>query len=580
MKKQLLRVLSLAAGVLTITACSSEYDFESKYNTETERDKVFNEIFVETFGEPDAYHTWGFERPETAETRAVNKNGNQWHDSNYFDLAYDPVVTEEEKIGVFNYVNKDVNYIETVEQENWSEYWISQVWDGENDANASNVKAPLSVPFSGESDAIAGAAHMDYLHVKESASQGDDIASWTHFNDFNSANNEGNYEGGKLYMYESGTLSFGYHNSYCDFYSDKYIVVSGATIFGTNSQYANYYYVCFDFEGTVSKEQTRISGNYKTTHTWVNTDSSGNGDGYEEANLQNVNFEVDGLYTTETLTNDVIDAAVATAYQNNSYVDGNGYHHTYTATPDYNSFKANSWVNGNKHFDGDNNFTDWIVRISPAKHNSVEPEIYARRVIAEDLGTAEATDFDYNDVVFDVVWDDATGTGTTITLKAAGGTLPLRLIVVDDDHRTTSISNPATASGSWVKLNREVHDWFDVSTSTMVNTGIASAPEKSEHYSGKIYADNVRIFVQKDNEWYEITAEAGEPAEKLAAGTDYPWMGERISITTKTEWYHNFLLYVANANVWGKNSYKKWYTSNPQKEDDDTSDDAVNHPDF
>ena len=47
------------------------------------------------------------------------------------------------------------------------------------------------------------------------------------------------------------------------------------------------------------------------------------------------------------------------------------------------------------------------------------------RVIAEDLSASEAGDFDFNDVVFDVV--KAEGGSTTLKLICAGGVLPLRV---------------------------------------------------------------------------------------------------------------------------------------------------------
>ncbi len=555
MKKQLLRGLSLVAGALVLTACSSEYDFETKHNTETERETVFNEIFVDNFGTPDAYHTWGFETPEV--TRAVNKNGNQWHDANYFNLEYDPVVTEEEKLGVFNYVNKDVENIKTVEQEDWSEYWISQVWDGAQD-KAGDTMSPRSVPFTGEDDAIAGASYMDYLHVKESESQGDDIASWTHFNDFNNANNEGNYEGGKLYMYKSGTLSFGYHNSYSSYYSDKYIVVSGATIFGENSEYANYYYVCFDFEGSMQPEQTVISFDVDYKHVW--TENEGEGSGSETKSGENLNVTIDGLYKAEDITDDMLLEAFRSKYHD-SEDDGNGWAHTYSVTG-FSNVGVSQYVNGNKHFDGDDNYTDWIVRISPAKTKTTE--YYSRRVIAEDLGTAEATDFDYNDVVFDVVQDES---NTTVTLRAAGGTLPLYLVTFDGIDTDTKVNNfsPTMSGIKWIK---EVHEWFGVATTTMVNTNngtVSCEPQKEVFSDELLYAAQVRIFVYK-NGYYEITAYQGKPAQKLAVGTDYKWLDERVSIINQS-YYGNFLEYVNDQTVFGDDSYKLWYTKDPQKAD-------------
>ena len=67
------------------------------------------------------------------------------------------------------------------------------------------------------------------------------------------------------------------------------------------------------------------------------------------------------------------------------------------------------------------------------------------RVIAEDLTVDERGDFDFNDVVFDVILNYPVGK-TTIILQAAGGTLPL------------------TIGG------QEVHKKFGVDTNVMVNT--------------------------------------------------------------------------------------------------------------
>ena len=52
------------------------------------------------------------------------------------------------------------------------------------------------------------------------------------------------------------------------------------------------------------------------------------------------------------------------------------------------------YMNQNTPPDGD--YSDWIVRIVPAKY------IKAQRIMAEDL-TISGGDFDFNDVVFDAV---------------------------------------------------------------------------------------------------------------------------------------------------------------------------------
>ena len=61
---------------------------------------------------------------------------------------------------------------------------------------------------------------------------------------------------------------------------------------------------------------------------------------------------------------------------------------------------------------------DWILKVTNA-----DKPLY--RVIAEDLSANDAGDFDFNDVVFDVVKYE--GGKTTLRLQACGGTLPLKI---------------------------------------------------------------------------------------------------------------------------------------------------------
>ena len=93
-------------------------------------------------------------------------------------------------------------------------------------------------------------------------------------------------------------------------------------------------------------------------------------------------------------------------------------------------------------------YDDWIVKIVPGK--GVTPPARVR-VMAEDLGTM-SSDFDYNDIVFDILFVKEDNTyKADIILQAAGGTLPLYL-------------------GEGEGNVFEVHDLFGVSTDMMINT--------------------------------------------------------------------------------------------------------------
>ena len=141
------------------------------------------------------------------------------------------------------------------------------------------------------------------------------------------------------------------------------------------------------------------------------------------------------------------------------------------------------------------------------------------RVIAEDLSVSDNTDFDFNDVVFDVTFDYPAGK-TTITLLAAGGTLPLYV------------------------GGQEVHEMFGVSTKTMVNTGAgASKDPVSFELDGTFNynAKSIVVQVKKEGEPVEITAERGKVASKIAVKPQYEWCKERQDIEAK---YPDFGKYV------------------------------------
>ena len=134
------------------------------------------------------------------------------------------------------------------------------------------------------------------------------------------------------------------------------------------------------------------------------------------------------------------------------------------------------------------------------------------RVIAEDLSVSDNSDFDFNDVVFDVTFDSPEQGKTTITLLAAGGTLPLYV------------------------GGQEVHAKFGVPTKTMVNTGASASQDPvSFELDGTFNynAKNIVVQVEKEGVLAEITAERGMVASKIAVKPNYEWCKERQDIEAK-----------------------------------------------
>ena len=179
----------------------------------------------------------------------------------------------------------------------------------------------------------------------------------------------------------------------------------------------------------------------------------------------------------------------------------------------------------------DGKYTDRVLKIVPA---ILKGDI---RIIAEDLSASEGSDFDFNDVVFDVKYGYPAWDKTTIILQAAGGKLPLCIGVLDKAH--------------------EVHNLFGVSLNTMVNTEDWTAHKDPVTFTidrqyGSWNINNLPIWVQKGSDWVELTAPKGKAASKIAVSTDYKWVKELKDISNA---YKNFDTYVTNCTPeWWKDN--------------------------
>ena len=182
------------------------------------------------------------------------------------------------------------------------------------------------------------------------------------------------------------------------------------------------------------------------------------------------------------------------------------------------------------HGGADGYYSDWIVTICKATQDTevppVDPPIdpptpptgFVCRIIAEDLTVGENSDFDFNDVVFDVI-----NGGTTLRLRAAGGELPLYV------------------------AGKEVHAAFaskysGITPTTLVNTGWKGSVDYVGYYvdipSGGSYstpesAVNIPVIVHKNGKQITLTAQRAKVASKVAVGSDFEWCSERQDIDAK-----------------------------------------------
>lgn len=215
-------------------------------------------------------------------------------------------------------------------------------------------------------------------------------------------------------------------------------------------------------------------------------------------------------------------------------VDGKvGYYVGY----DYSSQKPEARLELGK----DGHYNDRILKIVPAVHTTQQ------RIIAEDLGASQGSDFDYNDVVFDAfvysTWNGVTNRNevrATITLLAAGGTLPIYIGNGDDKF--------------------EVHEAFGVSTSTMVNTKVGHksdyAPVQKDifiavnDYITTYDVNNIKVEVQYGaGDSAVLVTLKGEAPQKICVDPKFEWCDENQKISDK---YKQFNSYVSNPST-------KWY---------------------
>lgn len=195
-------------------------------------------------------------------------------------------------------------------------------------------------------------------------------------------------------------------------------------------------------------------------------------------------------------------------------------------------------------------------------YNNEKPSSSTVRVICEDLSVTQASDWDFNDVVFDVQLMNE-NTQVKITFLAAGGTLPLT-VAGEEVHGLFKEANPS----------------LPISQSSMINTGSTGDKytfrncEKAYLTINNTFGSNdvktvaklipVQVYkLENDTKtWVTMECKKGEPAAKIAVDTDYNWCDERTDIRDKFTStyagvpYPNFNLYVKGILDDG------WYNSN------------------
>ena len=399
----------LFVGITALAMASCTHDDYAPVS----KQEQYQAVFEKEFGAVNPNVNWGFTPQQVFTfdkdgkligTRAANPNSNQWADY----VTVPTKLTNAQKDVVRKWFQNNKN--PQGQKVNWSDFFVEQVYKGGSNTEGSQSPETYTINKpAGGTEQIKGSDKMDWLAC---GSKKD------HVNNFNGA------DGNIMYMYDSSTDCFGFHDSYGDnhfentYYYDSYVLIPGDQI---DKSVAGMYFVGFDYK----------------TAKYDNGEIRVNPDGY---------------------------------------------------------------------------YSDWIVRIAPA----LSAPGKAKRVMVEDiidsnLASAKTSDWDFNDAVFDVRFENVNNQNyAVITLHAAGGTKYL------------------TIGGEGDK-GVEVHKALGVETGTMVNTvkdqGVTRpvAIFRIPVAANVNNANDIPVYVGSQI----LGAQKGKATQKLCAPTSTRWMQER-----------------------------------------------------
>jgi len=550
MKKYLITAMAVAvSGILT-----SCHEDELSGSIVEMKKEAFEETFVKAFGQPDPNHTWGFRTSDaTALTRdGNNPNGNEWETC--------PGVGTTERNDVFKYVNTIGAESDPIPAD-LSTYYVTHIYTGSDKHGSSNYANSLmnQLEFGTSTDASI-------------TWDGKQVGSWLHIYDFNAAVST-DFEGNML-VENKPPYDFAYKNSADSKWHDKWIGVDGAKV--TGGDYSNYYYICFDFEAMPDKVVTI----------------------FEMPEANGAKVSVPGYWKNKT-GQDLINAGI-----NSITVPATEWTEEVTYTVKAN-WKYTQVEYENMYAPGDDNYTDWIIRITKATSTggggstTTGPQVYemsetsynngsvkrqvitgervveSGRVFCEDLGSSSLNDIDYNDIVFDAVIvneyeklvttyydasDNVERTETSysfdainghtgydrhyalIRLMAAGGTIPAAV-------KGYEVHDELGGNGTTVMINTLDEDSRTVVGMAAVATATPSDLIDVDTQSTKFYGINnindITIDVRYSQVSEKLTAKHGAVPSKILVPLGTRWPRERQNIG---EAYPEFGDYVKNAD--------------------------------
>ena len=648
-------LLALLTTAYFTSSCSRDEFSGSMIDAKKE---AFSSVFIDTYGEPDPQHTWGFgvDSYSRAFTRSINANGNEWANT----YIVPPQLTADQKDLVRRYFQQ--NKIKRYEDPQLTDFFIQQVYKG---GTTVPEGCPTSEQYtSANNGLVIGSNHMDHLAAcNEDGSIKDHIYNFnygtcsTYPNILNSegvtyTNPNGNYHSDEIQLaIGSTTKKFGYFNSEGSLgHTDFTSLVSWRTI----AQWA------VDQRECASIEACCLNDNWNRSFMGFDYESIIGEDIFARTNEDMVDAEGNVVYQYDGKTpkkaikyltyGDLIDGPNY-VWDGGTYAverpsadelilyNGNpiplldnrtnmycGIDHSLgeqqaiyrvrknfkrsetqieeveavDLTLIFNQYKAGQnkamyypvdakgvmkWVEVTGGHD--DYYSDWIVTLTKAERNDggggddlsdniTVQEIIDGRIFCEDLGSAEATDIDYNDVVFDAFtyvtktykvpytlnnnnkeydWTNissrlqsTTYNKTDINLLAAGGTISIT-VAGENVNQLLGIDKNIMAN-TYV-------DGVSPNRSGYTNFSNGVSPVKfTVNNSSYTNLSNIPIAVKHGNEVRELTAYIGDVPQKFSAPVGTPWPAERVEFNSA---FTGFQSWVSNRAA------KPWYTKVPTK---------------
>ena len=543
MKKYLMTVMAAVALGGLFAGCSKDADLSGDQNTaEFNIVQNYEKAFITRFGQPHENQTWGFGE-SVAGTRSENANANEWADPNkaYGGLKVPPPLTDEQIAVVTKYfqITPNLGY----EDPHWTNYFIQQVYKGHTSPREGY--SPEAYLAANGSTYLYASDYMDHLAAIDGTFV-DDINNFNHGDcstngtvlDNGGNANDGPFHSDKImYMKESTTKSFGYYNSNGSVRRTEYTgLVSYKTIMKALGSEAdcledgwNRSFMGFDFEQMVGPEIYAKELDYSAG--W-SADIPG---GFPVKDY--IWFEWKGqkyhmlvaeqnMYCGTPL--DISDAQV----QEDGFIDNllaQGYLPVTGGA-------GKKWVKVGGCADG--YYSDWIVTLTEAKGGTTpppsDPDIVCR-IIVEDLTVGESSDFDFNDVVFDVCKNG------TLIIRAIGGELPIYIGAegANEVHAACSVTlvNPNQGANSHMMMRNTGWASSGVGKNNVAIDYNADLGHISlgRTFSSKDEAKEIGIWVHKNGTNIRLQAPVGKVASMICVGQDYKWCAERQDIDDK---YH------------------------------------------